>query len=389
MAEFEYHAASIPYHDCLVLLDNHSDHLRLLNPVARQIWEWTVAGQSQADIISNICDTYGIDNATASADSQTILAQWESAGLINRAGNPRAVVTEIVSDNPDNPDFILSAKNNIDIKKFYSIAGISFGIHYRIEDMFIHIHSLFQHFESDQPAADTLFVVQLDTQAYVLLRNDEERLRDVQIMNISGALFEDILHLMYPGNEWIAIMHAAAIANKDKIMVMPAESGSGKSTLSAALMYAGYNYLGDDVVPLRRGDFNVTPFITSLSIKEGSWDIIGKLYPRLHDNPEYVRRDRRLRYLNLDKASIEDLSTHPVHCLAFPRYDSESEESLQQIEPTMALARLIEAGIWLGHPLEPGRIKQFLDWLDHIPCYSMTYRSLSRALDWSKKLLES
>jgi hypothetical protein len=243
------------------------------------------------------------------------------------------------------------------------------------------------HYECEPVPVRQVYEIRADNHEYVLLCNNKEHLRDTLIVNISAALYEDILHLVYPGDEWIAIIHAAAIANNEQVMILPAESGSGKSTLSAALMYAGYRYLGDDIVPVRQDDFNVTPFITSLSIKQGSWDIIGKLYPRLHDNPEYTSRDRRLRYLHLDKASIDDNDCRPVRCLAFPRYDSQAEENLQRIESTEALARLIEAGIWLGHPLDPVKIRQFLDWLDRIPAYSMTYQSLDRALAWSRELL--
>ena len=52
---------------------------------------------------------------------------------------------------------------------------------------------------------------------------------------------------------------------------------------------------------------------------------------------------------------------------------------LVELRPFEALERLYKAGIWLGHPLDPDRIRQFLAWLRRTPAYALTYSRLNEA----------
>ena len=79
-----------------------------------------------------------------------------------------------------------------------------------------------------------------------------------------------------------------------------------------------------------------------------------------------------------------DLSTQPVPAVAlvYPEYKEDNEPSFEQICPVESLQRMIDANVWLGHPLDSDRVTEFLSWLRRIPAYVMRYNDLDQAVRW-------
>jgi len=120
---------------------------------------------------------------------------------------------------------------------------------------------------------------------HILWADGSELFRDPLFENVKGYLVHEILKLSYPNTEWLAMIHAMAVAYGKKAVVMPAPSGYGKSTLTAALLKEGLSYLGDDMVPIQRATHQITPLLTSLSIKKGSWHLLNTHYLELNELP--------------------------------------------------------------------------------------------------------
>ncbi len=192
--------------------------------------------------------------------------------------------------------------------------------------------------------------------------------------------------LSYPNSEWLAMIHAMAVAHEGKAIIMSAPSGYGKNTLTAALLKAGYSYLGDDLVPIQRGNHHITPLLTSLSIKKGSWSVLDSHYPELNELPIYNSRERHVRYLNPAKYIKTELNL-PVTALIFPQYKAGQDAMLKPISAIDALQRLLENEIWLGNPLKNDVVSEFLTWLSSIPMFSFSYSQLDQAVQKTSELL--
>jgi hypothetical protein len=82
--------------------------------------------------------------------------------------------------------------------------------------------------------------------------------------------------------EGMFFLHAAGVTTDAGGILLPGSSGSGKSTLAVALARAGFGFLGDDTVFLRRenGDLSVLPFPDQIDLSETSLDLLGSLSPR-------------------------------------------------------------------------------------------------------------
>jgi len=167
---------------------------------------------------------------------------------------------------------------------------------------------------------------------------------------------------------------------------MPAPSGYGKSTLTAALLKEGLSYLGDDLVPIQRGTHHITPLLTSLSIKKGSWPLLDAHYPELNAQPVYNSRERHVRYLNPSRY-MKTTARLPVTALVFPRYQAGQSAILKPISTTDALQRLIENEVWLGNPLKNDIVAEFLTWLSGMPSFSFDYSELDQAVQKIQALL--
>ena len=174
------------------------------------------------------------------------------------------------------------------------------------------------------------------------------------------------------------LLHAGALALDGRGILLPAASGSGKTTLTAALIAAGCRYYSDDIAALAPRDLLLHPFMRSLCIKPGSFEVLARDYPQLGSSPGYARfHAGDVRYLAPAPEAVPD-SPVPVRCIVFPRYVRGAATELIPLRRTQALPRLLD-GLCnprdqLGRDLPP-----LLDLLRGAECYTLTVDDLPQA----------
>jgi len=373
------------FEDNLVLLNHATNQLLLLNPSARLVWQWFAQGYSDEQVIEQLADFFNIPRAIAELDVKKLCDNWY---------NHKLLVRSIKSETPLMPEddnaSVVSTRfetQSLNTQKCYLLANMPFSLCFNDKNALANqIHSLFAHIEvHDQQPLKNFSLIRA-AHKHILLADGEECFRDPLFENVKGYLVHEILKLSYPDTEWLAMIHAMAVAHGQKAVVMPAPSGYGKSTLTAALLKEGYSYLGDDLVPIQRGTHHITPLLTSLSIKKGSWPLLDAHYPELKAQPVYNSRERHVRYLNPSRY-MKTTARLPVTALVFPRYQAGLRATLKPISTTEALQRLIENEVWLGNPLENDIVSEFLTWLSGMPSFSFDYGELDQAVQKIQALL--
>jgi len=368
------------FEDHLVLLNHATNQLLLLNPAAQLVWQWFAQGHSDEQVIEKLAYFFNISRSIAEQDVKKLCDNWYKHKLLLHSVEGE---TPLMPEN-DNaavvstpPQFDAQLLNT---QKIYLLANTPFSLHFNDQNALANqIDSLFAHIEvHDQQPLKNFTLIQA-AHKHVLLADGSELFRDPLFENVKGYLVHEILKLSYPNTEWLAMIHAMAVAYGEKAVVMPAPSGYGKSTLTAALLKEGFSYLGDDLVPIQRGTHHITPLLTSLSIKKGSWQLLDTHYPELNELPVYNSRERHVRYLNPSRY-MKTRAHLPVTALVFPRYQAGQSATLKPISATEALQRLIENEVWLGNPLENDIVSEFLTWLSGIPCFSFDYGELEQAV---------
>lgn len=192
---------------------------------------------------------------------------------------------------------------------------------------------------------------------------------------VIGALSQALLERIRRSSDWLALIHGAAASLGGRAVGLPAPSGSGKTTLLAALLAAEFDYVADDLLALTPSG-QAVPWPTPLSVKAGSWEIVGRLHPELADAPLYCTKGVQARLL-LPPDSRVARSPVTLRALVFPRFEPGTAAALARLEPLDVLIRLLGDRIWLGHPLEEEKLRTFLEWLQRIPAFSLSYSSIS------------
>lgn len=110
-------------------------------------------------------------------------------------------------------------------------------------------------------------------------RDDEPVARGVTPAAVAGWVVWDINRSAVEASGAHLLFHAAALEVDGAGLLLPGASGSGKSTLAAALASSGAGYLSDELVALDLAGGALVPYPKPISLKAGSFALLGHLGP--------------------------------------------------------------------------------------------------------------
>jgi hypothetical protein len=182
-------------------------------------------------------------------------------------------------------------------------------------------------------------------------------------------------------------VHAAALTNGKKTILIPAESGSGKTTMAAMLHKRGYRLLSDDFVPIDREKFRAWHFPIAMSVKQGALEVLSTLYDDLENIPVKESAARKtVRYLTPDyNPELENL-TFPVKDIISIKYDPNVEFEFKKADRLKSIKIMLDQS-WIVP--NAGNAGVFLDRVADWSFYELTYSDNEKALDAIAKLFEN
>jgi len=181
-----------------------------------------------------------------------------------------------------------------------------------------------------------------------------------------------------------AILHASGISLGGDGVVMAAFSGSGKTTLASGLIASGGKLISDDLLPLCADGECLAPLPFSISVKSGSWPIVGDLFPALQGSAIFGNRNLQIRYFWPGDAHAEK-NPVPARLIVLPRWDREAKAGATALSPNDAVALLIETGTRLADG--EGALAAFARFGESVPVYAITYPDLDAGIGLVKALL--
>lgn len=180
-------------------------------------------------------------------------------------------------------------------------------------------------------------------------------LRAPDAVTMSGLLTRRVAELGHGREDWLAVLHAAAVSDRHGAIVLAGTNGAGKSTLAAALVARGYGYLSDDCVPIDgRGLVLPVPFAL-------------------------CRKDRSGPRLRLAYTAPPDPQAPPAppRLIVFPRFDGDCAPAARRLDAEQVLERLVVARAWLSRRQEDLRASLAL--LGSVPAWEIAYPSTEAA----------
>jgi len=170
------------------------------------------------------------------------------------------------------------------------------------------------------------------------------------------------------------LIHAAAVTEDGKGVLVPALSGSGKTTLCVSLLHGGFKYLSDDRPFLRSidGGYEILSFPEDIDVTENTIS----LFPELRElDPSVLRTGLRKRKFSVESVYpgiTRDRTTPRV--LLFPRVVDEKRSRLRGISKTEAVARLLPHSLLVMDPdVAAKQFHMLCGMVETMDCYELDY----------------
>lgn len=193
------------------------------------------------------------------------------------------------------------------------------------------------------------------------------------------ALKAELLDGVLRCGRYEVALHAAALAAKEKALLIVGSPGAGKSTLSIALAHAGMKPMADDVVLVHR-DGSVTGIDFPFTAKEGSWPIIAHQWPGTDTGPDYRRPDgQRVRYF--DVGSTAGPQRRPIGTVVLLDRRDAGGCRIEEIDRVEALAALIAEADAPGDQLSAAGFLALTGALRDARCCRLTYADVVEGSD--------
>jgi len=204
---------------------------------------------------------------------------------------------------------------------------------------------------------------------------------------VKGKIFMELINVLHNKTDadWLMTVHASAITNGQKTILLSAPPGSGKTTLAALLQANGYQLISDDFVPIDQESFHAYPFPIAMSVKEGSMEVLTSHYPALEKKQlNYITSEKSVRYLPVENKMMNMI--FPVQGFIFVKYDNTVDFILEKLDEVRGITLLLEQ-TWVA-PTK-GNTAIFLEKVLQNPFFQLTYSNNQKALDAITQLFEN
>jgi Coenzyme PQQ synthesis protein D (PqqD) len=356
-----------PFLDGVVVHDGRTGRLFQLNHTAAQVWRSLRDGDPEDVILGSLVHAHGLDPVAVRGDLEAFAQAVRSAGLLGpgEPGEEGAVLR------PPRQRPALDAA--------YRIGEIAVRVTcYPAEIAAAFAPLAAPAIAPGGPLPQTRLALFRARGAFVLTCND----RVVDRLDTPPAARWALVRQLVSTStrrSWLALLHAGAVASPAGCVLLCGDSGAGKSSFLAGLVHAGFPFMADDIVPLEEGSRLVWPVPLAISIKNGSWPMIGALFPELADAPEIHFGGRKMRLFWPERRAVgADKPGWPAAAVLFPRYLKDAPVALTRLDPAQSLTLLGEGGSLL--PTTDAGLAEFLRWWGRLPAYQLAYGRLDEAV---------
>ena len=198
---------------------------------------------------------------------------------------------------------------------------------------------------------------------------------------VKGLIYMNLINVMFGKTDdfWLMTVHASAITNGQKTILISASPGSGKTTIAAMLHKNGYQLVSDDFVPIDRYSFRAWPFPLAMSVKQGSVNLLSSIYSELEQKPvNRLSDEKSVRYLFPQNPSPFSTTGFPVKEFIFIQYNPTVDFEWEQMDQEKAIKLLFDQS-WIS--TSDGIAGILLNQLSQWSFYKLTYSNNQKALE--------
>jgi hypothetical protein len=170
------------------------------------------------------------------------------------------------------------------------------------------------------------------------------------------------------------VLHAAAATWAGRAVVLPAPMESGKTTTVTGLLLAGFGYLTDEAAAVSTADLHVEPFHKSLSVDDGSWQVLAALRDQ---DAGGMPSQWQVPVSSIAASSLS--SRTPVAYVVLPKYVAGADTALTPISRAEAVLELCASTFqFLDDPVR--NLEGLAALCRSVECYRLTVGDLDAAV---------
>ncbi len=179
------------------------------------------------------------------------------------------------------------------------------------------------------------------------------------------------------------VLHAAAATWDGRAVVLPAPMESGKTTTVTGLLLAGFGYLTDEAAAVSMADLHVEPFHKSLSVDDGSWQVLAEL--RVHDAGG-MPAQWQVPVSSIEASSLS--ARTPVAFVVLPKYVAGADTVLAPVSRAEAVLDLCASTFqFLEDPVR--NLEGLATVCRAVDCYRLTIGDLDAAVALVRELVSA
>lgn len=336
-----------------------------------------VSTPEKSDFISTISETTGV------SPSQSELFYDEINQLLSNSAFDEEKSTPSIS-------FDTSFRT---YSETYIVNDTTLQVNYSHKSVKELLHPQIAHLSSKKPVTNIPFIFDVfyaNNRLYffkntVLVDSYEEKNYHV----LQGNFCMQLLCIMHEKteDEWMGTIHASTVTNEKEAILVIGKSGKGKSTFTAHAMTAGMNLVADDFSPILAKNKHVYTYPGAISIKSGAFESLSKIIPGFDQLPLVFKGQEKgsVKFVvPFQKTSTKQ--NFPCKKMVSICYKPQSKTELKEIAFSKAMEIFVPDS-WIS-PKEV-HAKEFLNWIEQLSFYELTYSNTTEALEVFSKLFKS
>lgn len=364
-----------------ILFDEVSQKLFHLNVTAASIWSQLCEGRTVKQVVECVASIWSIEPQEARKVVLPMLRVWRLNGLL--LGSPREPLSQRLSEGEGDAPIAAEPVRPIltDWKRrHYRMLETSFSIGFSDSALEALVDPVLSHLSVGEPSADARIMDIVDTGREIQVIGGHRIIGRCPTRRGLAPLIHGLVGLIsIRAHPYLFAIHGSGLARPEGALILAGRSGCGKTTMAAALMAAGWDYLSDDTILLAPGTLEAVPVPYSLSIKQGSWNLLRSRFPTLGRNTVHVRSDDKLvRFLR--PAQRVCTEGRVVRWVGFPHRSASGSSSIRSLDCTEGIYRLLEHCCAVPKPLKCSDVRDLMQWSTHVNFFEFAVRDLDEAV---------
>jgi len=355
-----------------------------LNTAATFIWLALERNERRDQIVAGLRSTFGVETESAEAQLAEALSAWRTFGFFSGRPQPRQQRRKRRrllwrmgrAPSLHGPDRV--QRRCVVLKRRIQLDLPSGIIDELLRPVFLHLEVS----EAGDLPVDLHVAVGRTSTGFFIAADDRVRYRNLRPDQLAPLVKALAFSYCIDRSEFSFAIHAGAVCDTQRTLVLPGAAGSGKTSLTAALVHRGLSYLSDDLILLDPKTLSLSGVPFSICVKEAGLDLLGPKFPALYDQVSHRRPDGMVvRYLPPPADRVHDPSTPAPEpaWLVFPHYDPQGPTELTALTASAALRKLLSTST-LSTDLTHAQVAGLLERIRGVEAFDLSVSDLEQGL---------